>query len=277
MILIKNGFSKIVLFLVLATLFTGCISPEEYPSYLRATIKYDLSIESDAALSNVTFYIPLPVRNDTPMVGSHELVPEDFQEPGYSVAFTRSPPAYNYTGEYPVPGSNAWYVRISSDRWSNGSYKIEIVNGSFDVHSPDEFLETRFPLGNQSVLLPKFNFSAPQPERKRPVIALSSLIEYDPINIPQTIPVYADYSADPGTVVEIYSTFEGRNGWLDGPDQWYTNTYWDSFSIKLKGPQSGWYPPSKKTGDGWFQEASGTYPDLTEPKWQKLINRTIVK
>ena len=277
MILIKDGIPKILLYLVLLTLFAGCTSSLEYPAYLSATTTYDLNIKSDGSLSNATFYIPLPVRNDTPMVGSRELFPEDFQKPGYSVIFTKVLPAYNYSGEYLVPDSNPWYVRISSDQWPNSSYNIEIVNGSYSFHSPGEFLETRFPLGNQSVFLPKFNFTIPQSERKHPFISFSPRIEYDTKNVPQTIPVYADYSAKPGAVVEIGFRLRGENSWLDGPDQWYTNGYTDVFSIRLKGQQNGWYPSSEKIVDGWFQVAYGIYPDLTEPKWEKFTNETIAK
>jgi hypothetical protein len=270
--MIRNKYSGLILPLVciLLLFIAGCVSSEQYPSYLSHGTTYTLAIRSGAPLSNATFYLPLPVKNDTPMVGSRELFPEDFQKAGYSVAFTRSLPDNNFSGEFPVRGSQAWYLRISASQWPEGTYKTEITNNSFDLTSTDEFLRTRLPLGNESVFLPKYNFSVPYPERIPRLIRYYPHIEYTSVNIPQTIPVYAEYSAEPGTKVEIYSTLKGNNQWLEGPDQWYTNSYWDEFSIGLEGPYEGWYPLSIRNGDGWFEEARGTYPDLTDPEWQRF-------
>lgn len=233
-----------------------------------------MSIRSGAPLTNATFYLPLPVKIDTPMVGSRELYPEDFRNDGFSVAFTRSPPACNYSaGEFPVHGSKAWYLRISASEWPEGMYKTEIANSSFDLTSTDEFLMTRLPIGNESVFLPKYNISVPGPERIPRLIRSYPLIEYISVNTPRTIPVYAEYSAEPGTKVEIYSTLEGNNQWLEGPDQWYTNSYWDEFAIGLDGPYHGWYPLLFREGDGWFAEARGTYPDLSDPEWQRFSGK----
>ena len=266
----------LVVCIILLAMSAGCLTMD-YPASLSERTHYTLDIKTDKPLYNVTFYLPLPVRYGKPMVGSLPLAPEAFEKAGYSVSFTRFPPDRNQTrafpGEYPVPGNEPWYVRISSDYWPNGSYRIEIVNRSA-LSTPALFLDTRYPIGNHSVFLPKLNFSAPQVTRKSQIVRLSSLIEYDSQTVPQTIPLYVDYITDPVAVVDIYSSIEGENQWLDGPDAWHINNYWDSFGILQTGQRHGWYPASEKTIDGKFSVGNGKYPDLSEPEWQKMMNRT---
>ena len=81
-------------------------------------------------------------------------------------------------------------------------YDIEQSNRT-SVKSPQLFSDTVDPFGNQSVFLPKINFSFPASVRIKPTYP--SLIEYAPIKIPQQIPLYVEYTASPSAHVEIFS------------------------------------------------------------------------
>ena len=249
---------------------TGCVSTETYPSYLSASSTYDLRIIPDGPVTNATFCIPLPVKNGMPFVGSHLLSLEDFRKPGFTVSFTQTPPDYPYSGKTPETGSAAWFVTISADSWPANGYDLEIANGSYHLPSPRGFLETRTPIGNESVMQPKLNFSAPILE---PVgVPFTTLTRYKNAGtIPQTLPVSMVYHADPNTTVQIYATIKGVNQWLDGTDQWHNNEYFDSMTIGLKGAGTGWYPVSQYTIDGGYWPAHGYYPDLSQPEWQKPL------
>jgi len=267
----KYRYAAIPISLIAVMLIcTGCVSTETYPSYLSATSTYDLRIIADGPVTNATFCIPLPVKNGIPMVGSRPLSPEDFRKPGFTVSFTQTPPDYPYSGKISDTGSTAWFVTISADSWPANGYDLEIANGSHHLSSSRGFLETRTPIGNESVLQPKLNFSAPilEPEG----VLFTTLTRYKNAgSFPQTVPAYEVYFANRNTSLQFSTEIEGSNMWLEGPDQWRDNWYSDSINIRLRGNGTGWYPVSQYTIDGDFWPAYGYYPDLARPEWQKPL------
>jgi len=88
------GYSKRVITLIICSLLvtfgTGClISTSDYPKFLTSKSEYILEIHANAPLNNATFYIPLPVKDDMPSVGSRPLSSDDLQQEGYTVSFTK--------------------------------------------------------------------------------------------------------------------------------------------------------------------------------------------
>jgi hypothetical protein len=98
------------------------------------------------------------------------------------------------------------WVKIHTDQLlsikSGDEYSIRISNRTRQK-SPLAFSDTIYPLENQSIFMPKLQFSSP------PVTQIKSTesyhIAYSPIKISQQIPVYAEYSASPTAFVEIFS------------------------------------------------------------------------
>ena len=260
----------LVLCAVLLTLGTGCLSTSDYPKFLFSKYEYILEIHTNAPLYNATFYIPLPVTDSGPMVGSRPLSSDDFPQEGYTITFTKSPPIWNpidiKTREYSVPANEPWFVQIHADYWSNGSYNVNIVNSTNYLISPALFAHTLYPVGNESILLPKLDFSPPQPVKKSTLNPFSDWVEYANQTTRQSTWIYADYSTDSQTSVTIYTRIRGSNYWLDDYDTSIGNHYQDSFYEGLNGESHGVYVMT-----GNFTAGNMIYPDISSPKWQRFI------
>ncbi|HVQ00355.1 MAG TPA: hypothetical protein VMT57_02455 [Candidatus Thermoplasmatota archaeon] len=273
------GSARIIVILILLVpimiLIAGCILPDsDYPKFLSVSHDFTLEIQTNKPLQNATFYLPLPVENNRPMVGSRLLSPDDFKRTGYSIAFTQTAPGGNSIGSnlgvgYSVPGSNPWFVSIHADSWKNESYRIEVHSGDHGLTSPMLFANTVSPIGNESIILPKLDFSPPQPIKQSKSYSSSKIFGYANQTTLQKTWIYADYSTEPETIVSISIQIQGSNEWLDGYDTWIENSYRDSFLKWLNGDSH-----DGTLADGEFNEANGSYPDLTNPDWQRYIERS---
>ena len=81
----------LVLCTALSLACAGCIS-NPTPRAFSTNTDYKLQILSTEPLYNVTFYLPLPVKNGTPMAGPLVLTKEYFAQGNVSVDIVRSPP-----------------------------------------------------------------------------------------------------------------------------------------------------------------------------------------
>jgi hypothetical protein len=266
---------KLIFFGTFAVIFlmliSGCISTLEYPRDLQKNERYQLVVDSSGPLSDATFYVPLPVKNGVPMIGDKQLYANDFSKEGFAINFIQTPPGYNLSGFYPgdfsLAGNNPWYMKIHRDTWPVGREEWLKENGTFDLTSPLLFSNTLFPIGNESILLPKLEFS----ESTYPTI-LHKYPEYGneyftPVETRQSAMVYANYSTTGEATVTIYILIHGDNNWRDRDDTGGHNYYLD----EIYGPISmsrGWNEIS-----GRFSVANGPYPDLDQPGWQRLVQR----
>ena len=82
-ILILAVFSLVSLILI-----CGCTDSFN-PRLFTSAYEYNLQIQSDTSLHNVTFIIPLPVRDGAPLVGNQTLTAEDFRQSGVSAVLTQ--------------------------------------------------------------------------------------------------------------------------------------------------------------------------------------------
>lgn len=263
----------VILLVWLVILTNGCLSAtSDYPKFLTSKYEYISEINTDAPLYNATFFIPLPIKDGRPLVGSRPLSSDDFPQEGYTVSFTKSPPSWNpidiKTREFLIPSNEPWFVQIHADYWPNGSYNIEIVNSSNYLISPTLFVNTLYPVGNESIFLPKLDFSPPIPVKKSKLNPFSDWIEYTNQTTQQSTWIYADYSTDSHTSITVYMRIRGSNYWLDDFDTSVGNHYQDSFSEALKGESHGVF---FMTGD--FTAGNMIYPDLSSAKWQQFIQK----
>lgn len=267
----KKLINYTMFLLFLFCLIIGCsefsINPRMFSSY----IDYDLQIKTSEPISNATFYIPLPVKNNTPMIGTLPLEEQQFEKNHYSVAFIQHPPGIEMSGAYPVWDNQPWFLKITVSRIDPGQlekpgYSIEIENIT-SLKSPLLFSNSLFPIGNESVFLPKINFSLMDPVRTS--LGSQYWIKYSPIAVQQKIPLFADYSASQSTKVEIFSSIHSSNSWKEKYDESGSNSYNDRYSWYHYGESRGW-----QTAQGIYEAAQGIYPNLDHPVWQQVMNGT---
>jgi len=249
-----------------------------YPDALSKGFQYTLAIEPHGDLQNATFYLPLPVKNGKPMLGNKSVVPEDFEKEGFSIAFTRSPPLLNQSviyGKEPFfANDEPCFVRIHADPWPNETYRVELRDNAYDLQSPSQFMSTLYPVGNESITLPKFSFSPPNPAGQVIPRQGSGLKRYTNTSSTQYTWIYVDltgeYVRPPGTMdsASVFLRIHAYNQWLDGYDEWRYNYYEDYFSDSVVAPSHG---GSFITGK--FQAGEGEYPDLSTDRWQQFIRK----
>lgn len=262
--------------LISLILVAGCCEFEINPRMFSSYYSYDLEIYTTGPITDVTIYLPLPVKHGIPMVGPVVLHESDFAASNLSVEIVASPPSLNLTGADPVIDNEPRYLKISTDRvylneTQDGSYNIYIRNVT-NLESPLSFADTVNPYSNENIFLPKLNFTLPAPTEGIPVTSPSTT-SYDyqsiPIKVSQQIPIYAEYSASPLTRVDISSSIHGSNGWRERCDGGGGNSYDDYYSWYYYGDSHGW-----QTAHGTYEAAKGVYPNFSHPVWQEVLSRT---
>jgi len=267
----RNQF-LILLICILSGLLLFCAGCQSdiYPDYFRSDISYGLTIYTNSPITNVTFYLPLPVHDGQPMVGRRVLHESDFVGNNFTASFTQSPPGINLTGSYPVPGNNSpWYVKLSAHQIlpgpetgpAPGSALHIQVSDNRGLSNPLLFTDTLNPVGNESVFLPKIDFTPSVPTRKQS--RTREWLEYDQLMIPGKILIYAEYSASPSTVVHGGSSIWAYNSWKEPDDISVGNSYSDHYSWSHTGESYGWQIAS----GALYVGGQGIYPNLTDPSW----------
>ena len=266
-----------IFFLVIA----GCIT-ESSPRLCITDFDYYIKIHTNEPITNVTFYLPLPVKNGVPMIGAMQLEKGPFEKDNFTIDFVQSPPGLDLSGTYPVRNNHPWFLKISTDKmdpdpsvraesFGSAEYFVEISN-STHAFSQTIFANTLYPVGNESVLLPKREFTQPT----RVIIPSRSpeWVEYSPFQTSQQLLIYANYSASPETRLEISSAVFGNNMWTEpsaikgvpvDTDRG-GNEFVDRYSWTWYGNSYGWHDVS-----GEFLSSRTVYPNPDHPRWQKLI------
>jgi hypothetical protein len=263
----------VVLCLVSLTLSAGCISSLD-PRSFNSAYSYEISIVHHGPLSNATFIIPLAVMDNSPKLASNIYIESDFAYSNVTASLTQSPSGRDLRNESSIDGYDPWFLIIKMESPVSESSPHYIYKFEKDVQvkldDPDFRVNTLIPIGNETLISPKNQFVRPSPPqiRKRSV----DRIEYTPITAPYSTSVYADYSAPPSTLVEIYCNVRGTNYWREYSDAGGSNQYQDRFSRFFSGEVHGWYQ-----ADGEITIADGFYPNLDHPEWQKVLNRTLSK
>jgi hypothetical protein len=259
-----------ILFFFFLTLMSGCITDLD-PRMFKSSYDYDIEIRSDGPLSNVTFIIPLPVKNNTPMLGPKTITDDDFKRENISIGLSRAPPGLNVTGTVTQEGYDPWFVIIRSDEMNpskpgNFVYRME-KNVDLVLDSPVFPVNTLYPIGNESLIVPKYDLTWVDPEI---VEVRQANVVYKSRYLSQKTPLYVQYSASPKTRVDVMVTIVGTNSWKQEYDASLGNTYEDYFSSSFVGEQDKWMLMNGKIGSMY----DAVYPDYAHPGWQKALNRT---
>lgn len=258
----------ILLCVTILIISAGCIS-DPTPRMFSTNVDYKLHVISTGPLTNVTLYIPLPVKNGTPVAGTFVLTKKYFSQENISIDFVQSPPGMNPNWTSPVQDATPLFLEIRADRfYPNKTTNIEysfFYENRTSLDTPLAFPDTVYPFDNQSVFLQKINFS-----RSFPIVTASKnpdLIVYKYVDVNQKVMLYANYSASPSTWVNIYSQVLVQNKWDEHLDT-RENFYADSYSWIHTGDSHGW-----QVTKGLFGGATGDYPNFTSPAWQKVLDQ----
>ncbi len=217
------------------------------PGFFRAEYHYDLKISvNGATISNVTFFIPIPTRNRTPRIGSIFLSQSTFDKDNIQASI--------------VNKNGSWYLKLMAENIQPSREEFDYYNDLYDNQDYPGLpylVNTRFPLENESVFLPKTNvtYQYPVPEMTTRFGAQT----YNPVISNYQIPVYADYTIRNrvnGIRVEIVSSIQCLNSWVEQIDSWRRNEYTDDFALSLYEEAHGWY-----LADGTLETGKGIYLD----------------
>lgn len=262
----------VFLLLVLGSMYLENQTEEMYNDSLMSNYEYSITIESSRALQNVTLYLPVPVFENESEIGL-EIVNGDYYnkpldwnlgledtEHGLMLKIEAAEiqPVYHslpVTVPEPEPGSeNLEYESLEEVQVvESHEYSEEtpvLIPIDFGTRTKaDHLINTRSPVGNEPLLLPKYDLqeseegpTVPPPEHIKP-----EYFDYESF-------VYVQYNSSPDAEVQIFVRHEGMNEWwIYG---WKYNEYSDSLSIQLTGPQSVWVRVRGKliTGDGVYRE-----------------------
>jgi hypothetical protein len=241
---------------------------------------YKMGIQSDSPIHNITFIIPLPVKDGTPIVGNEILTADDFRQPGMSATLTQSPPGLDLTGAVSLQGYKPWFVVIRGDEMTpvNGSNTVYTVKKEDYFHHSQltNYRVVPNPFGSESLIVPKFNYSWKDPDVEK---ADLYNIWYKSNQVPQYTFCFADYQASPSAQVTVSFSVSGENSWREAYDDTYENHYRDSFSEQFNGERHGWYsvPGSIQSGDfPGYAISFEAYPNATNPEWQQVLNHSLV-
>jgi len=262
----------VLLLLVLGSLYVKTQNEKMYNDSLMSHYDYSITITSKSTLQNVTLYLPVPVFENESKVGLEMVNGDYYNKPSdwnlsledteyglmLKIETAEIQPVYHslpVAVPEPEPGSEDIEDEIPEEEeiLESHEYSEETpVLVSFDFGTSveaDHLINTRYPAGNEPVLLPKHNLrkseegsTVPLPEYINP-----EYFDYESL-------IYARYNTSPDAEVEIYIDLDSFNEWwIYG---WKSNEYIDRISIQLTGPQEGWVQAEGKltTGNGVYRE-----------------------
>ncbi|KKG09788.1 hypothetical protein EO98_02710 [Methanosarcina sp. 2.H.T.1A.6] len=237
----KTRYKIIVLLIIISAVLLSIWWQEQkeriYERNHMSSYDYRIELTTDSTLSNFTLYLPLPVINNTSPVGT------DIAE--------------NHFNDY----DRSWkYALVDTEHGLMLSINNEKIEPKYATRSRDskkilhpsifsmtlftnQTIDTMNPLGNEMVLMPKYNLT--QNVTRRPYPPASEIFDYES-------KMYAHYDTSSNANVSISIYLHGSNGWWIGG--WLYNSYWENMGIKLSGPQAGW-----TTVNGQLFTGEGTY------------------
>ncbi|WP_128695000.1 hypothetical protein [Methanoculleus taiwanensis] len=223
-----------------------------YERTLSSTYTYEVTVETDASLSNVTLFLPLPDNGGrSPVVtdlgrGDVYGLPNGWQtgvygtgkatflkitagriEPGYRPAPVPADPE-----EGPTPAAGVLPVPVP----------VRLIVEA----EADELIDTRCPVGNSTVLLPKVNLTEGRCDFPHELQEPPACYDYE-------TSFFAEYGAAPDTEVTVSVSLTGSNSWF--VFGWSGNEFRDRAVLTLTGESRGWQPAegSMTTGVGRYE------------------------
>lgn len=200
---------------------------------------YYIELTTDSTLSNITLYLPLPVINNTSSVGvdilEHGFNDDDDPSWKYALVDTEHGLMLSIKNEKIEPK----YATRSKD-----SKKILRPNMFSETLFSNQTIDTMNPLGNEMVLMPKYNLTH-NVNASGAYSRASEQFDYESR-------VYASYETSSNANTSISISLDARNEWWIGG--WQSNNYRENIEIMLSGSQDGW-----TTVNGELVTGEGTY------------------
>lgn len=101
----------IILCLIITTILcSGCLDLNLRS--FQSSYDFQINIKHKGQLSNAMFIIPLPLKNNTPMIGLYILTQDDFIKDNISIKLTQSPPGLNLSELKTKTGLNPYFIII---------------------------------------------------------------------------------------------------------------------------------------------------------------------
>ncbi|AKB74090.1 hypothetical protein MSLAZ_0829 [Methanosarcina lacustris Z-7289] len=237
----RTRYKIIVLLIIISAVLLSIWWQEQkeriYERNHMSSYDYRVELTTDSTLSNVTLYLPLPVINNTSSVGT-DIVENHFND-------------YDRSWKYAlVDTEHGLMLSINNEKIepkyatrSRDSKKILHPSIFRTILFTNQTIDTMNPLGNEMVLMPKYNIT--HNVTRRPYPPASEQFDYE-----SKMYAHYDTSSDANVSISIY--LNGRNGWWIGG--WLYNSYWENMEIKLSGSQAGW-----TTVNGQLFTGEGTY------------------
>jgi hypothetical protein len=212
---------------------------EMYDMSFSSSYDYDVMLTTDSTLSNVTLYLPIPVINNTSSVGT-DIVEHHFNDddPSWEYALVDT--------EYGLMLSMK-NEKIEPKYTTSNKYSVKTQLPSIDLSTmvfSNQAIDTMNPLGNEMVLMPKYNLTH-NVNASGAYSRTSEQLDYE-----SRMYAYYETSSDANVSISIY--LNAHNQWWIGG--WQYNSYWETMEIMLSGPQDGW-----TTVNGQLVTGEGTY------------------
>jgi hypothetical protein len=222
-------------------IFSTCISPSKGridETSFNSHYDYRLLIQPSTPIYNVTLFIPLPIQNGTPKIGNLYLIRDTFK----NERFLRSPlpPQSNYRFNI-EEADGVPFLKITADT-INSDQEYQFVYGERVISPPFTYLvNTRYPLGNESLFQPKFNLSEN--------LHIPSELNY-------TTVIFADYKMEGSGTLFIMEGLSATNSWYLTSDASIGNDYTDDISLRIYDESHG-----RQKVKGSMTIGTGTYLD----------------
>ncbi len=186
-----------------------------YEDTYRSEYRYAVTVRTDFALHNATFYVPLPVSEDGSKIGEEILCENASRPEGWdcNLVETEHGKMLKIYAEGMIPDLHAPHpMPLTKDVCGPDAlscpaqtYMPKWVSARVQA---DHEINTKFPAGNEPMLSPKYNlarsvYMMPHPEDRTP----PTRYEYESR-------IYANYTALPDAEVSIHAELTGENAWL---------------------------------------------------------------
>lgn len=248
-----EGWRRVVLvvgltvIVVLAALAGGfwLYSQHLYRTSYESSYTYEVVVNTNETLENVTLYLPVPVEAGKPNLTAAVVERGNAAEDGFSydVVETRYGPMLRVTAER-VPVTPRYYEFVEENGMGR---RVEISAREYDPSNPnmvkdanagtlltvsvssDQSVATADPWGVEPMFAPR--------QDRRPTTCDFPAGDWLECFAYETR-VYASYETNATTRVDVITHVEGQNAWwVFG---WSYDYYRDSITVELHGSQDGW-------------------------------------
>jgi hypothetical protein len=222
----------------------------------RHTYQYSIDLTYDTTIDNVTLYLPVPERNNTPFFIESLLNGTAYGvSPDWNLTIVREngTPMLAIRAAQMVPEYNGYPIRIEpgvsvlpttlvpGHEYSSNTpvlVPVSIVTSELSTTA----IDTRSPVDHEPVFFPKGAFT--------PGTGISPIYNGPVYDHP--VPVYIRYSSERPAAISLSIGVHGSNMiWKGG---WQSNSYSDTVLVEITNDTQGWF-----MGVGKLSTSSGVY------------------